>query len=432
MKFLKVIALSATALALASVASAATVKVTGSTAFRKALYVSIINNLASAPGKSLSSVKVAWFGNATMTSAPQVIFSNGTDTVQACMAGSVGGVNWVVTGTNVATVAPFDPTYTAKTATAWLAAGNLPGAGNVTSVGAGPNFDVTLSTSVLAAPSWEAAATADFTMSDSLQASTPFSAASSGVTLVNAGSANLGVVQFVFAKGDAGGIGGAADARLTNMSSLAFRDLATNGFVFLSALTGNASDDSALVLLTGRDSDSGTRLATAFETGYGDVQSPMSQWKAFSSANADLGSAAGTIGYVSSISGQAGYSSGGNVKNVLSSTVTAGSTLEQGGSPASFILLGYVGIADVPTAAGRVLTYNGVAQSTAATQNGQYTFWTHEQAYYKSTLASDKKAIADAIANGIKNSTAPASGGVLESTMKADRASEGAVVFRTL
>ncbi|MEJ1972691.1 MAG: hypothetical protein WDM96_09600 [Lacunisphaera sp.] len=364
----------------------------------------------------------------------QAIFSNGTDTVQTCLAGSVGGINWIVNNGSVATVAPFDPSYAAKTGTAWLAVSNLPASGNITSISADANFDVTTTGAVLGSPAWEGASGADFTMSDSLQASTPYSATVTGVTLVNAGSvpataANIGVVQFVFAKGDNGGIGATADAFFTNMSALGFRNLVNNGFEQLSAFTGISSDDGKYVLLVGRDSDSGTRLATAYETGFGDVNTAMNQWKAYDSSSVDLGGAAGTIDNVLPVSGQAGYSSGGNVKTVLQSIVTASSKIQ--GDSAPFILVGYVGTGDIPSA-DRVIKYNGVTQTDEATRNGQYTFWTHEQAYYKSTLATAQKTIANAIADGIKSTYATASKGVIESTMKADRGAEGALVIRTI
>jgi len=408
MKLIKTLALGTLALALASMASAVTVKVTGSTAFRASLYASIINQLGN------GTVKAAYVGS-SLAGANQAVFSNGTDTVQACMAGSVGGINWIVNDVNVAT-APGG-----NTATAWLSVSNITGA---TATASSTTSAVT-GGSVAASPVWDAASIADFTMSDSLQDSTPYDSGTTGITLTGAAGGNLGVVQFVMAKGTQHPLipAGSYNA-LTNMSALAFQNLANQGIVPLSYFTGVATDNAYNVVLVGRDNDSGTRLATTFETGLGSVDTAMSQFRAFDGAN-DVGSGTGVV--VKSLTGvlpQAGYASGSQVKKVLNAAVD--STALVGGKP--FILVAYVGTGDKPTAAAQVLTYNGYAQNATATQNGQYSFWTYEQAYYKTTDAA-KIAKIEAIAGGVQSTYATVSGGLLNSSMLVSRGSEGTVVF---
>ena len=181
------------------------------------------------------------------------------------------------------------------------------------------------------------------------------------------------------------------------------------------------------VMLTGRDNDSGTRLGTFFETGFGTtatggVDTYAFQYKFLVGAT-DAGTLASPAinGYTAFDlgTGKAGYASGGSVKNVLTGTAT-------GNSPNAhpYIILGYVGTGDTPGAA-QQLTYNGAAISNNAVQNAAYTFWTYEHMYYKP--GSPKATIADAIALSIKNTYA-ASSGVLQGTMNCSRASEGTVV----
>jgi len=100
MKMLKTATLGALALATIGTMSAETIKVTGSTAFRKATMAGIINHL----GQGGATVRAAYVASASgLGSANQATFTNGTDTVQLCMAGSVGGIEWVTAQANVRT-----------------------------------------------------------------------------------------------------------------------------------------------------------------------------------------------------------------------------------------------------------------------------------------------------------------------------------------
>ena len=95
-------------------------------------------------------------------------------------------------------------------------------------------------------------------------------------------------------------------------------------------------------------------------------------------------------------------------------------------------------------------SYNGVAlfsgsplaQNSAVIQNGQYTFWTYEQAYYNPNqlnpsdpnpvIAADNAAkitIINAVGSGIQSTYAVTASGLLLSQMSVQRGSEGTVVF---
>jgi hypothetical protein len=419
MKFAKSLAVGALALALASVASAATLKITGSTAFRKSLYASIIKQ---------GYGQAAYVG-ANLAGANQVLFTNGTDYVEVCLAGSVGGIKWV------ATSAPVGTSPTADTSKSWLKTDGTIAVAACASAGTSP-YAVTggnqeaASQGAVVASHWDVASTADVTMSDSFQKSTPYTAAVTGTNLTDS-QTGVGVVTFVFAKGlKHPDVSQAAYDRFTNVSAVAFQNLAANGVAPLEMFTGNPSDRTVDVILTGRDNDSGTRLAAFFETGFGNVDQYSTQYQFFGGAT-DAGSATGvTIDTATAfdlISGQAGYSGGGSVKNVLLNSI-AGGTVDSNGR--AFIILGYVGIGDTPGTS-QQLTYEGATYDAAgeAVNYGQYTFWTREHLYYRPALTGAPKTLADNIAKGIKATPGTAtSSGLLISGLKVSRASEGAVV----
>ena len=437
MKLFKTLAVGVVALALAGVASATTVKVTGSTAYRKALYGSIVNYLSGG-----GTVKAAFIGSAGgLAGANQAAFTNGTDTVIACMAGSVGGVNWIVNNSNVATIAPPPintvAAFNASAAAAWIDP-TVNGVGSWTAVALdGTGAPNSSSGTPLSAGSttWLAASPADFTMSDSFQDSTPFDSASTGVTL---DGESVGVVQFTFAKSKlpASETSGAyfdGWNRLTNVPALAFQNLAANGHAPLATFTGNSADTGIEVALVGRDADSGTRLATNFETGYGTVITSMKQYRPTGAGSVDAGTTAGTTitTIPAPVTGSSGYSGGGNVKNVLQSTIDT-STAKIAGKKVIFI--GYVGVTDSPGNS-QALTYNGGKLIDASAgllpdpvKLGQYTFWTYEKANWRaSVIGATKAGIAQSIADGIDAVVAAASG-VSLNDMQASRAAEGQVV----
>jgi hypothetical protein len=128
---------------------------------------------------------------------------------------------------------------------------------------------------------------------------------------------------------------------------------------------------------------------------------------------------------ISFVTGDAGYSSGGDLAWAMRAT-------------APFIYVTYLGLSDsitAETASGgggnaTELTYNGIPYSDAAVQNGQYSYWTYEQLDYLPTYGTtdaNGKAVADSLAAEITTNTA-ATVGELLSTMHVTRAQEGGPV----
>lgn len=220
----------------------------------------------------------------------------------------------------------------------------------------------------------------------------------------------VGVVSFKFIKNHN------APADLTNMTSLVAQALWVNGSLPLSLFSGVPADSNTLVFATGRDPDSGTRKTAFLETG---VQSfdtalypttvlqyePMNASGQVNKNNAgaitsQVAWPAETVDNISFGTGNAGYSSGGDLATAMGQT-----------SP--YVYVTYLGLSDAATAEGlngglgTDLTYNGVAFSDAAVENGQYTYWTYEflsYNYSSSPLApsANVKAVADYLAQTIQ------------------------------
>jgi hypothetical protein len=415
MKSVKLLAAGLLALATAASSFAVTnLHITGSTAFRKAMYTSLVTKLG-----GTANCKVVFVGAANgLLGSNQATFRNAAtgETVYCCMAGSVGGVNWV------ANQIPAATGVGAPTGSAWL---SITANGTATA----PSADLTTGGTPVAAGSavFDGAQVADVTMSDSLQSSTPFNY--TGVKKLITKPA--GIVTFTFAKGlqDTSGITAAQYAAVDNMTPLAFQNLASLGSAPLSMFSGVEADDTVEVVLTGRDDDSGTRLAAFAETGLGTVQAGNVQYQAFNSSNADVGglAAPGAIDHLTPFATSSlGYSSGGKIKNVLKSTQVG--ALDGNGVP--FVLVSYLGLGDTPGAT-QQLNYNGVPYSAAAVTSGQYTFWTKEFLMYRSdkinAVDANNLTFATALATVI-STNAPISGGIHVGDMQVDRSFEGGVI----
>ena len=193
-------------------------------------------------------------------------------------------------------------------------------------------------------------------------------------------------------------------------------------------LTGTAADSTVYVYAMGRDEDSGTRLTTFAESGFGIFGSPI-QYEATITSGAIASIAAyhaQTILGLSYSAGHSGYSSGGTLATTLNTPVAAAA---RDALNSKFALIAYFGVNDANGVNGgnNNLTYNGVAYSAAAVQEGKYTFWGYEHLMYRATLTGNAKTVADQLATQIKTTDASASG-VLLSTMHVSRVTEGAVI----
>jgi hypothetical protein len=113
------------------------------------------------------------------------------------------------------------------------------------------------------------------------------------------------------------------------------------------------------------------------------------------------------------------FSGGGGSGAAATATVVNGVvtaiTVTSGGT-------GYTSAPTVAIRSGATLKWNGFDYSPAAVREGQYTFWSYEHLLYRSGYA--QSAVADQLANQIKNVDAPLSG-IQLSTMNVGRPVEG-------
>ena len=445
MKSLKYIA--AGTLAVAAISSAfadVTLRITGSTAFRKAEYAGIVDWLTANVGP-VTGAFVSDSG-AALNGANQAVFVAGTSPnkviIQCGQGGSSGGLRFTVQGpTTFASVKP-DGSATDKV---WVSPSNPLFAITVSGGQAtGGGTAITTSAAIFSAP-----ARANITMADTYQDSTQWNSLDYAALSEIPGGA-LGVQGYVFAKGkeysnvDAASSG--AYARFTNVSPQAFQYLAANGTAKLSLFTGVAGDGAIDVVLVGRDYDSGTRCVTFYETGYGNDTTGAVQYRAQDASNVDVGdgTGAGNVDHFVQATDPngdtlAGYNSGGFVKNVLNKA--GGAVLSPNGRP--MIVLAYVGTGDIPSLSSQILTYNGVTNGVVSTNGGAvnsniaygaYSFWDPEHMYYISlaganfTTAGTEKFVAKGIADKIRTTDIGASSAVAISAMQCSKGGEGGVI----
>jgi hypothetical protein len=398
MKMIKTALAALTALAFVGAASAqTTIRITGSTAFRAATITAIGNILNSGytygyVGSSVTGANQATFVGTTKTGSLPVI-------IKCSWAGSVGGVQTIAQQSPVVTTTlPYIAETSPLTATGAV---------------------LTSSTATFDSP-----ANADIAMSDTFQSSTAYYG--TGYTTLT--DTVVGVVPFVWTKGKSSDTAVQASLdTVTNITPLLARAVLTGGAP-LSMFTGSSADSGVYVYAMGRDEDSGTRLTAFAESGFGIFNSPI-QYEGTVTSGAITAIApyrAQTILGISYTTGHSGYASGGTLAGVLNNPVSASA---RDSLNAKFALIAYFGKNDANGVNGgnNNLTYNGVAYSDAAVQEGKYTFWGYEHLTYRNTLTGNGKTVADQLATQIKTTDAAVSG-VLLSTMHVSRSTEGAVI----
>jgi hypothetical protein len=417
MKTLKSLVLASLAFGCASAAfsQTAVIRITGSTAFRSATNAALAHILN-------SGFTFAFIGS-TYTGSNQAILSGTTINgnipviIKTNFTGSVGGVQTL--------------TQNLTESSAWLVNGTQSSSSGVALVTASESFDTAI--------------TADVSMSDSFQGSTLFTTPELVDNVV-------GVTAFEFVRGNITVTTSSTSdiANLTNMTTLQAQNLLAGGLP-LKQFTGNVADENIGVVVLGRDPDSGTRLCTFAETGFGIFNAPLQFMPSDTAAITGSqglgdGSGATTTGTISSLVpapartvdgssvalGQAGYFSGGNLAKDLGRPINATLNIGDGSNPV--FLVGYLGTSDAATAIGEggtALTYNGIAESANNVENGLYTFWSYEHLMYRSTFHTSNAngfAVANIIASDITNTDAAASGQIGLSSMTVGRQVEGGPV----
>lgn len=320
-------------------ASAETIYLTGSTAFRGSANAALGNYSTNNGGHILAQ------DNATLGSAGNLLlsFTNGTGTnlIDVHWSGSEAGIQSVAgptTGTNAAKIGFF----------ATNATGINSSVGNSTSA-QNTNSQV-----------------AQLTFADTYQATSIFNGSVQGVSYSSLSGFDgadgiLGVVSFNWI--------GSKNISAGNLTANLANALLSSGTLPLALLTGNSADKTNGVYLMGRNFDSGTRLTTLAETGYG-TRIQVLQYK-FNSTNSITPYPIETIDGISSVAlGNSGYSSGGTLCGFFTNTYATGTNLvvDTNGNVASGytgtnFLVGYAGTSDAngQTNNGLVeLTYDGV------------------------------------------------------------------------
>ena len=199
----------------------------------------------------------------------------------------------------------------------------------------------------------------------------------------------VGVVTFGFVRNVA-----PSASILSNLTTLQAQTLLGGGSVKAGLITGN-TNHTGLVYMVGRYSLSGTHQAVSAVTGFplvGDQQlfaldgaSTGSYFKGSTPTQPNVSNSSFSNG---GTAGTGGFVSGGDVAKLLNNPGTTN------------VFIGYLGLGDVSgaklidgtTAAplnGNLLTYNGVAATKANVRAGTYDFWTYEHLYYNDTTAND-------------------------------------------
>lgn len=199
-----------------------------------------------------------------------------------------------------------------------------------------------------------------------------------------------------------------SSASVTNMNPILVQQMyAALGQLPTAFWSGNAADQGTYVYAVGRNSDSGTRITTMAESGYGVFR------------EVDQNTATFSGGVVTAIvpSGNGGFSSGGNIKSVVESTYADGT------------IVGYLGASDWSTIAPE-LTWNGVAYSQANLYQGKYTFWgyLHMNTMLNPSSTSNLQSVFfSALRTAI--SATPGSGLETIGSMKVARDSDGGPIY---
>lgn len=430
-----------------------TVHITGSTAVGAALNQAILDYLGTTTtgGTTLSgSGKYGYDSGSPIGGSKNAIFTDGNGNwIVTAMTGSEAGVQAVAyqSAGSVVTTAPSVSYFDEGAVSGLTAAGT-------------PNL----------ATAKHTITTSEVDLSDTAQSSSRFTAGTHATlgtyaTLSSANSTDavqgVGVIQFVWlasnfgnntTDGTTAGSDGKLSGTITNINRNQAQFLYVSGEagqtgVSADTFTGVPSDYNFQVYGIGRNIDSGTRLTTYLNMGLAANVDNACQFLPTDSTGTGAATAitAGTsaqpvgeiaavattpnklfvwptetINQVPSAFGNGGYSSGGNLSKALGANYASFPMANVPGAasytPTGLVLIGYAGYADATNgihaitsaAKGLMLTWEGVGYTDQAIEQGQYTFWSYEHMYYKSTLGTTNaaaKTIADGIAGKLVNET---------------------------
>ncbi len=335
------------------------IRITGSTAFRSAVFNALKNDYFDSTPTLVPSSANASSSQVTFVGTKSSVFGANQVVVETAYSGSVEGLVNVLGTSSSSPVA--QPTF--------LSSG-------------GTNDPVTA---------------ADLALSDVAQNTTLFSISSYGkapeysADPTNYAGQGIGIVTFSFvANRNSGNL-------VSNITSDQFQELASNGSLSQGYFTGD-NTDSTPVYLTGRYPFSGTRLTVGIVTGLG-ANSGQVLYSA-SGSNAltgnDVAQPGSNVGTTWDGTGDngGGYVSGGSVARVLNNSSQAN------------VIIGYLGLGDVRNAKStdnsvvqslldKLITYNGVTASKANVIAGTYDLWSYERLFGRKTLVTGSAPLSD-------------------------------------
>ncbi|MDI1314391.1 hypothetical protein [Prosthecobacter sp.] len=405
---LKIMALLAV-LSFAQQASAATIRLTGSTAFRSGVHKSIVALMGGAANCKFAHGKI----NLAATTADQSGYE-GADytTIQGTLSG-IGGIStvychWTGSATGISDVA-------SGASISFIPTSKLPVSNGYA------NAAVTQTATENAV--------AQIAFSDVFQSSTTITSPALTDTVV-------AIIPFSW-------VANRLTTGIDNITAQQARALLTLGLQPKSLLTGNPADTD-YVLQIGRDNGSGTRGTMLAETKYG-VFTPVKQWKFVTSGS--TGSGTVTSGQVwtigdgegSDLAGNGGYSSGSFIRTILGMSATSGVELfdennNSLGSGLSLTLVSCLGVSDADTAVtngGVRLKYDGVlydGSNPNLIYNGQYTMWGYLHLYTNGAATGDLLTFKNGVDTQLDNPAVLGTSGLRDSQMQVFRQFDGAIV----
>jgi hypothetical protein len=200
--------------------------------------------------------------------------------------------------------------------------------------------------------------------------------------------------------------------------------------------TGNTNDDSQFVYLVGRNKGSGTRANELSDTGFG-TYNAVEQY----SIGYGVEEAAIPNDLVLTNEGDNGYESGGGVATALGIDGSCQQADPFNPGYNGWLAVGFLGISDALAhglTTANWLTFDGVAFSDGAVEDGQYDMWGHEHLYGAHGISGYQDTVGSKLYNGIITSLGAAGSnpaaqdpGVLFTYMNCDKLSDTAFPTRT-
>jgi hypothetical protein len=212
---------------------------------------------------------------------------------------------------------------------------------------------------------------------------------------------------------------------------------------FPALLTGNPADTNNLIYCVGRNSFSGTHVNTALTT-YNGINASFQQFSIGGfphSTNSSFNAGdPNTLDATSQLNN--GYDSGGDVAKALSIDGSCQNADPNTGTT-GWMAIGYLGMADAGNITNKNnltggstywISYNGVAESDGAIEEGQYSYWNYERELGKVGITGAQKTFGQDLANNMPaqlggGTTTAHSAGIAFKFMHAQKASDSGDPF---